>query len=74
MVDLAFHSYSLTSLSCPHEEVLSMWADNGNALRPLFDYIGIAPESSHNVITMFGVHGDESMDDYRNMSPGESST
>ena len=61
----------MTSLSYPSEEVISMWADNGNALKLLFDYVGIAPESSQHIITALGFHGDEPMGNYGNMSPGK---
>ena len=54
--------FSMTSLSYPSAEVIDMWAENGNALKLLFDYVGIAQESSHNIIPMLGFHGDEPMD------------
>ena len=61
----------MTSLSYPSEEVLAMWSENGNALKLLFDYVGISPESSYSIIPMLGFHGDEPMDYFGNMSPSE---
>ena len=63
--------YTMTSLSYPSEEVLAMWSENGNALKLLFDYVGISPESSYSIIPMLGFHGDEPMDYFGNMSPSE---